>query len=125
MLVEKELIEHHPEAVDISFRAGRCQPLRYLFRSHVSRTAADIAGYGKISNLNARARLGEPEVEDIGLAVGSSQDVRGFEIAVNHASVMGVLHSAADLPEQRQDSPLIQTLVSPRSDQGAHHRCTP
>ena len=45
-------------------------------------------------------RRGDPEVEDLGLAVLADEDVAGLEVAVNDAALVGVLDGIADARDQ-------------------------
>jgi len=49
-----------------------------------------------------REDLGDPEIQQLGHALGGHQDVAGFQIAVHHQILMGVMHRRAHLLEQLQ-----------------------
>ena len=46
--------------------------------------------------------LGEPEVEHLDHAIGRHFDVRGLEVAVDEAVLVGAVERAGDLPRNRQ-----------------------
>jgi len=50
----------------------------------------------------ARPRLGQAEVEDLHPAVGRELHVRGFQVAVDDALLVGLLETLGDLPGDRQ-----------------------
>ena len=58
--------------------------------------------------------FGETEVDDLGRAIGSDEDVGWFEVAVDHALVVRVGDSFADSEEKIDD--FGQSLTTDRSD---------
>ena len=121
----QHLEEHDPEGPDVGPPVDRLAA--GLLRRHVGGGAEDEAGRGagvgerrglrQVGRRGARAlpRLGEAEVENRGLAVGSELDVRRLEVAVDDALLVGLFERLGDLPRDRDglvdgNRPALQAL---------------
>ena len=62
------------------------------------------------SSATMRAR---PKIQHLRRAVGLDEDVRRFQVAVNHAALMGVVNRVADPGKQRQASVQTQRRPAP------------
>ncbi len=72
-----------------------------------------------------REQLGDPEIEQLHLAVGRHQDVAGLEIPVHDEILMGELDRLADRPEQTQplgdgEATLVTVAVDRRAGDVLH-----
>jgi len=115
-VTRQHLIEHEPERVDVRPHVDLVRVAAYLLGAHVAEGAADGAGirhHGRGGHVGV-GDPGETEVEDFdvggvtcaisgprGLLV-QDQDVGWFEIAVDHAALVGVGHPFADFSEHPQ-----------------------
>ena len=73
-------------------------PAPALLGAHVRRRAHQGAALGLARPLGG---LGDAEVGDDGVAVLVDQDVRGLDVAMDHAGAVGVGQSRRDLPQDR------------------------
>jgi hypothetical protein len=102
----EQLVEHRAERVDIALQIGRLAA-RLLGRHEAGRTEhrADlraqrlVVAVVELAVWRVRLRaigladdLREAPVDDHGLAVLADEDVRGLEIAVDHAALVGMRH---------------------------------
>ena len=98
-----ELIEQNAERIDIG--CGRDRPAEDLFRRRILRSQDAFLEarhrHGMQQALGSE-QLGDPEVQQLGLAVAGDEDVAGLDVAVHHEVAMRVLHRAAHLQEQFQ-----------------------
>ena len=92
-----ELVEHRAEGVEVVARVGG--PAEGLLRGHVCRRADDHALDGEPG---VRSQIREPEVAELHRALGGEPDVRGLQVAMDDATVMGVLEGARDLVGEPQ-----------------------
>jgi hypothetical protein len=103
MFAGDDLIQHGAERVNIR---GGCQ-----------RIAAQLLGTGVLGSHQAageargrlapvsRSRfeqLGDPEIQQLGLALGGHQNIRRLEVAVDNVIAVGVLHCRTNLQEELQ-----------------------
>ncbi len=107
----QQLVQQHAQginvAADVDVRNGHSR----LFRTHVLRRAQKLSLLGKDRLFRERPGqgLGQAEVDDFRhrLVVDyRDEDVRGFDVAVNNAFLMGVLDSLAN--GQKKSQPLFQ-----------------
>ena len=107
----QHLEEHAPEGPDVRPPVHRLAP--GLLRRHVPRRpqehpglgapGRESGGLGPVLTRAARQRmdphgLGEPEVEDLDVAVLGDHDVAGLQVAVDDALLVGDLEGLGDLP---------------------------
>ena len=100
-----------------------------LFRAHVGRGADHLfeaREQGLVGELRIGS-LGDAEVDDLRhwlrAVLYGDEDVAGFEVAVDDAFLMGVLHRAADLDEQVEPLPGAEVfLVAVGGDRDATHQ---
>ena len=102
----EHLVEDQPERVDV--RAAVDRGARALLRRHVFERADDSAARRLF------ARSGNPEIHDQRETVGADHDVRGLQIAVNDAGVVGGSKAAGDLPGDLQSPRNGQLAVAPQ-----------
>ena len=104
----QQFVEHHPKAVDVRARVD-AHPARAascrLLRGHVDRGAEELldAGEKRLAGGILLDGLGDAEVDDLrhGLSVAlGHEDVRGLEVAVDDALLVGVIDGGADVAEQ-------------------------
>ena len=88
----QQLIKDDAERVHVHGGAGLARPARGLFGRHVGGRAHDGPGSGFAVVLVEV--FGQAEVGDLRLAVGRQQDVGRFQVAVDDAALVGVLHRA-------------------------------
>src|SRR5690554_273769 len=75
-----------------------------LFRAHVARSADELPSL----SLDQRRALGladacDTEIHKLGgLAIRRDQDVRGLDVAVDHAGIMGIRQGVGELAGQMQ-----------------------
>ena len=90
-LARDQLVEHAAERVEVGAR--RHLAAERLLRRHVRDRADEHAVHRQPRLLE---RDGEPEVADLGRAVGGEPDVAGLEVAVDDAVRVRVREPAAD-----------------------------
>ena len=104
----EQLIEQHAKAVDVAARVD-IQPTHLrLLRRHVERGAdhlLELREEGQIGQPLRLGRFGHTEVNDLRhrhAVVQRDEDVRGLQIAVDDALLMGMLHRLTDRDEERE-----------------------
>ncbi len=124
---EDHPVQHDAQSVQIAARIDGFTDR--LFGAHVRGRAEQDTGAGLKRGVHVVVDdLGDPEVDDLhGLvAVGfDDEDVRGFEIAVNHPLSVRVLESSEDLVDQAQGVPrgeiaLAEDLAERSASQARH-----
>ena len=103
----QQLVEQYAQRIDVGAGVDVEVIELRLFRRHVERRAQHRLVRGVQRPLRQRLvhRLGQAEVDHLGhrpVVVGRDEDVRGLQVAVNDALLMGVLDGLADLHEQVQ-----------------------
>jgi hypothetical protein len=111
----EQLVEDGPQAVDVG---GRGQPFfaAGLLRRHVARRAQDGPA-ARPPGIAGRA-LGQAEVGDVRLAARVEQDVGRFEVAVEDAALVRVMHR----PRHRRNKLRGVAQVRSRLGRSAQHR---
>ena len=92
-------VEDGAERVDVGARPDRADVARRLLGRHVVGRAEDVAGLTQ--PILSIQLLGQAEVGDLRLTIGREQDIGGLEVAMNDAVLMGMLHGAGQLFDQR------------------------
>ncbi len=94
---DEGLVEDRADRVDVDGRRERARPPR-LLGGHVARRPDDGA---RLRELRVGAHLlREAEVGDERSAAGVDEDVRGLEVAVEHAAPVRVVHGSRDEREE-------------------------
>ncbi len=100
--VRQQPIEQHTEGVDVAARVDFVRASAQLFGAHVRQRAHELT----VPRMNGQplhvgaGRARNAEVEDLRLAAFGDEHVGRFEIAVNDAAIVGVLHSVGELDDQ-------------------------
>ena len=125
----EDLVEHHPEREDIGLAVRLGGVARGLLGRHVGRrahhrTEAGSLGVGLVAVVVLDQLLRQPPVHDVDDPEVVDHDVFGFEIAVDHALVVGGGHRFADATEKptnrarllrsRRSSGMRSFISSPR-----------
>ncbi len=118
-LPREQLVEHHAEGVDVGPHVDLVGIAARLLGAHVGERALDHADLGR-HRRRGHVALGDPrqaEVEDLqggesrarrdaghagGARLRRHDDVRGLEVAVDHAALVRVVHRVGDLAEQAE-----------------------
>ena len=127
----QQAVERCAQAVDVARRADLVEPSPRLLGAHVRGRPDGHAGQG-VGRARAERRtqglldagvaagrfgaaddLGQPPVDDQGLAVRAQQDVGRLEIAVDHSAVVRVGDHITDGHEPRQEPSQRQPLLFP------------
>ena len=99
----KQFVEHDAKGIGVAAHVDRVGVALGLFRAHIGERAEQAAGLGSERGVGfAFDEAGEAEIEHLGLAGLIDEDVRGLEVAVNDAALVGVRERVADLEEQPQ-----------------------
>src|SRR5579885_963692 len=94
-LTGEHLIENDAKRIDIA--AIVAHAVR-LFGGHIFGRADHCARAGQ--HLCALHGLGQAEIDQVRVAVRAQEDIRGFDIAMNDAVIVGVLQRRSDLAEE-------------------------
>ena len=86
-----------------------------LFRARIDRSSYQLVRPGQERGIgqSGAGGLGDAEIDDLGLrfaAAVTHEDIRGFQVAVDHAFLMGVLHTLTNAPEQLEPPPHAQSV---------------
>ena len=105
--VGQHFVKHDAERIDVAARIEIARARRELFGTHVDRRAGaiDAAASATAPSRARRAADRDAEVDDLRRrrAVDAAHEhVGGFQIAVDHAFLVRVLHAMADAREQRE-----------------------
>ncbi len=102
--IRQQFEENHSERIDVRSRIEAARVGGDLFGTHITQRAEQLAGLGatRRSQQVGRGHVGHAEVDDLGLARFVDQDVGRFQVAMNDAPVMGVLHRVAHPGHQFQ-----------------------
>ena len=116
-LAAEKLVEDHPQRVDVRPQVDLLGVAPHLLRAHVGERPLHHSRF-RHDRRHGHVRVrdpGEAEVEDLDVGDGCrerarpgprrgrlphDQDVRWFEVPVDDASLVGVAHRVADLPQQ-------------------------
>ncbi len=109
LLAGEELVEHGAEGEDVG--AGIGLGPTHLLGGHVVRRAHHHARARHLRGADA----GQPEVHDLHAAIRKDADVRGLEVTVDHALLVGVGQSLRDLLHHVELVP--EVVEAPRRDQ--------
>jgi hypothetical protein len=116
----QQLVEQYPQRVNVRPRV-HVQPAHLrLLRAHVGRRANQLPVGREERLLGQRRlqRLGRPEVNHLGhgfAVVQRDQDVRGLEVAVDDAFLMGMLDGLAHGRNSCKRSGGVRSLASQKS----------
>ena len=118
-VADQDAVEDRPEAVDVARRPDPVEVARGLLGAHVPGCPDDGAGAGHrrvgrrpgrrvglgrvVAGAGVAEDLGDPPVDDQGLAERAEHDVRGLEVAVDDPPAVGVGDRVAgvdDAPQQ-------------------------
>ena len=115
-LAREQLVEEHPERVDV--RAGVDVEVRHLrlLGAHVLRRANELTEFGEDAALGEPLRrgLGDAEIDDLRrvlLVLGRHQHVRRLDVPMDDPLLMRMLYARADIDEQRQPFPDAEPLL--------------
>ena len=99
----EQLVEEHPQRVDIR-RRGHRLAAHLLGARVLGRHQLESRGRGgeRVSRQLRIEQLGDAEVEQLGCAVGRDQDVGGLDVPMDDQVLVGVLDRRADQPEELQ-----------------------
>ena len=89
----EEFVERHPQAVDVCSRVNIAAE---TLRGHEAECADDFSiarQFGQASH------LGQAEVRQPGIAIGTHEHVGWFDIPVDHPLVVGVRQRISQLPK--------------------------
>jgi hypothetical protein len=121
-LVRQQLVQLHAQRIDVGAGVQVGDVATGLLRAHELRCAHQVAlqRHGAAIEQRARQRLGDAEVDDLGLrvAVGiGDQHVVRAQVAVHHGLLVGVLHRIEHPQEQLQPGPQWQVAPAAMCDQ--------
>ena len=95
----EQLVECQAKAIDV---ASAVDAAAESFGSHVSERADDVS---LVCQLAGIVRLGQPEVRDPGRADGVEQDIRGLDVPMHDALLVGICERLGDLQTDPRDAP--------------------
>ena len=107
----QQFIQNDAQRVDVAAGIDFCWIPQHLFRAHVSQGPHQLANVGLPGCV--RIRVGKPgnsEVKDAGLTGFIDQDVGWFQVTVDKAALMGMLHGIADFRDQLQPLAWIELV---------------
>ena len=112
----EQFVEQHAQAVDVAPRIDVQSAHLRLLGAHVSGRADKLAQLGIDGQVRQPAfrGFGDAKINDLRhrqAIMQRNQDVRGFDVAVNDALLMGVLDRMADLDEQRESLSSIELIL--------------
>ena len=104
----EQLVESHPERVDVSPAVDDDAPGQGLLGAHVAERAEQVAGEGQaVISLD----LGQPEVGHPDVPLGVEEQVAGFDVPVEDAAGVGVVQRLGGLQGQAGRTPDILSIV--------------
>ena len=111
-LPRQQFIGDDTERVDVAAHIEFQRVGKHLLRTHVIERADQLSDVG----LPCRFHVGvgdacNSEIENLGLACLVDEDVTGFQVPVNDAALMRVVHRIADLRNQFQTRTQIEMLL--------------
>ena len=103
-LTGKQLIQYDAQSINIAAGVNVVGIGHTLFGAHVQQRPDELSDFGlECGHRHVRiGGAGHAEVDDFGLAVRVHEDVAGFQVTVDDALLMAVMHRVADLCEQRE-----------------------
>ena len=99
VLPHEDLVQDHAECVLVGPRRDR--PSTDLFGREVRRRSLDHAGLHRVGSGDV---LRDAEVREVCVALLVEQDVARFQVAMNHALLVGGVERTAELIQQRGDA---------------------
>ena len=96
----QRLVQNRPQRVDVRGRSDRVRQAQGLLGGHVVRRAQRDAASGQPRPIVQPP--GQPEVGDLGGAVGGQEDVARLQVAVNDTAVVGRLDGLRQRRQQRR-----------------------
>ena len=96
-LLPEGFAQHHAQTVDVGGDAHR--PSRSLFRTRVA--GREHARRTLQVGIAGGDELGDAEVEQLDATLVGDHHVRGFEVAMDHQVLVGMLHGGTDALDQR------------------------
>jgi hypothetical protein len=100
LATREQLVENQTESVDVGTTIERYS--RGLLGRHVRDGARQHPGVVRGNDVET---FGEAEIRDVRLTFLVQQDVRGFQVAVEHAVRVGVVHGVCELTHELQVRP--------------------
>ena len=97
----EQLESDNAEGIDVRSRVDLVRIAQRLFGTHVTDRSHKLTDVG-VHRHRVYVGVGCPrhaEVENLGLTVGLDEDVTRFQITVNHAALVGMLHSVANFDQ--------------------------
>ena len=99
----QRFVEQHPERVDVGPDVDEIRVALELLRRRVGKRARELTGTRHVERRDppeGKIRLGDAEVEDVGVIAPIDEQIRGLEVAVNDAALMGVVHRPRDARQE-------------------------
>src|SRR5438477_1662408 len=105
----QHLVHQRAETTEVDARANLLRG--ELLRRHVAQRAHDHSSLGRsLQRLAQQPR--DAEVDEPGVAIGPDQDVPGLDVAVDHATCMGVVKGLGDFCPDLGSRPRIERSVA-------------
>ncbi len=135
-----QLIQHHPERVHVGTRIHRVGLARHLLRSGERERAQKAPLLRLLRELTIWTRLlaelRDAKVENPRQRTSPrrlrrfDKDVRGLQVAVDHAAAVRVLHAVGDVGDEREPrgarkTPLLAELIQPLALDELHRHVRP
>ena len=122
----RQLVEHHTEREHVAGAGHRLAT--GLLRRHVARRAEHHAwiggmgaGRGRPGDGGRRRQPGEPEIEDLHVAVLAQHDVLGLDVAMHDAGGVGHRQGARQLPSEPGQRAGVDGFADQRGQRSAFH----
>src|SRR5438477_222387 len=101
----QHLVHQRAETTEVDARANLLRG--ELLRRHVAQRAHDHSSLGRsLQRLAQQPR--DAEVDEPGVAIGPDQDISGLDVAVDHATCMGVVKGLGDFCPDLGSRPRIE-----------------
>ena len=91
----EQVVEQRAQRIDVAARTDFAELLRGLFGRHVARRTKRLTAHGQVRAV--RQLFGQTEVGDARLVERINEHVGRFEVAVQHAALMGIVDGLCDL----------------------------
>ncbi len=103
-LAGQEAVEDHSQAVDIAAGVGFVESTGRLLGRHVRRCTGGLTSHRyRSARVGLLERLCQTKVQHVRMSVFGHQDIRRLKIAMDHATLVGVLDGAGDSGHQAQN----------------------
>ena len=111
----QQLVEHHPEGVEVGPVVHRAEPLAQLLGGHVGQRPG-----GRHVPQQVLLHDGDAEVGQVGPPLRVDQDVRRLDVPVDEPRLVGVAQGVGDLGHDPGDLPVVGAAgLDPRRQVGA------